>query len=185
MSFISMLVLSLNHNKFNNLNYYIFSLIYLPIFTTIFIIFDFQNILFYFSFYIFTGIPFVFVRGLDNNSDPIVPSGSNNQGGTPGPSGGQNNSLGLANNEDTNSRNRRSLSSFPYTRTDQSIFEHSTRQEKYDRTNYACQLAEDAWYMGCKREVHAKFCEATLRLGSPRTLTYMDLGVLKKRVCGL
>jgi hypothetical protein len=181
MCFISMLVLSLNHNNLNNLNSYILSLIYLPIFITIFFIFDFQNTLFYFSFYIFTGIPFVFVLGLDNNVDPIIPSGSNNPGGIPEPSGNQNNSLGLANNEDTNSRKRRSLSSFTYTNTDQLIFAHSTRQEKYDKTNYAFQLVEDAWYMGAKREVHAKFSEACVKLANnPRSLTYRDLGVLKK-----
>ena len=181
MCFISMLVLSLNHNKFNNLNYYILSLIYLPIVITIFIIFDFQNFWLNFTIFIATGIPIVFVLGLDSNIIPIIPSGSNNPGGMPEPSGNQNNSLGLANNEDTNSRNRRSLSSFTYTNTNQLIFEHSSRQEKYDKVNYAHQLAEDAWYMGTKREVHAKFSEACVKLAnSPRSLTYMDLGVLKK-----
>lgn len=181
MCFISMLILSLNHNTLNNLNSCILSLIYLPMVITIFIIFDFQNTLFFFSFYIFTGIPFVFVLGHDNNVAPIIPSGSNNPGGMPEPSGNQNNSLGLANNEDTNSRNRRSLSSFPCTNTNQLIFEHSTRQEKYDKTNYAFQLAEDAWYIGAKREVQARFSEACVKLANnPRSLTYQDLGVLKK-----
>jgi hypothetical protein len=181
MCFISMLVLSLNHNKFNNLNYYILNLIYLPIIITIFIIFDFENTLLNIFFYIFTGIPIVFVLGIDNNIIPVIPPGSNNPGGMPDPSGNQNNSLGLANNEDTNSRNRRSLANFTYTNPNQLIFEHSSRQEKYDKVNYAHQLVEDAWYMGTKREVYAKFSEACDKLARrPRSLTYMDLGVLKK-----
>jgi hypothetical protein len=152
MCFISMLVLSLNHKKIYDLNCYIFNFIYLPIVLIIFIIFDYQNILFNLGCYIFIGtpfvlgIPYVFVLGLENISQSL-PSGSNNPGGMPepsGPSGNQNNSLGLANNEQENSRNRRSLSSFTYTNTNQLIFEHSTRQEKYDKVNYAHQLAEDA-----------------------------------------
>jgi hypothetical protein len=177
-----MLVLSLNYDKINNLNSYIFSLIYLPLGLIIFIIIGFtQYILLDFSFYILMDFSFVFVLGLDNNITPNIPPGSNNPGGMPEPRGNQNNSLGLANNEDTNSRNRRSLSSFPYTNTNQLIFEHSSRQEKYDKVNYAHQLTEDAWYMGAKREVYAKFSEACDKLGNnPRSLTYRDLGVLKK-----
>jgi hypothetical protein len=181
-----MLVLSLNYNKINNLNYYIFSLIYLPLGLIIFITIGFtQYLLLDFSFYILMDFSFVFVLGLDNNITPNIPSGSNNPnpnpGGMPGSSGSQNNSLGLANNENTNSRNRRSLSSFTYTNTNQLIFDPSSRQEKYDKVNYAHQLTEDAWYMGAKREVYAKFSEACDRLGNnPRSLTYRDLGVLKK-----
>jgi hypothetical protein len=143
--FISILVLSLNHKIINNLNSYIFSLIYIPLGLIIFIITGFtQYILLDFSFFILIDFSFVFVLGLDSNIIPNIPSGSNNTGGMPEPSGNQNNSLGLANNEDTNYRNRRSLSSFTYTDRNKLIFHPSSRQEKYDKTNYAYQLAEDA-----------------------------------------
>lgn len=140
-----MFFLSLNHKIISNLNSYIFSLIYLPLGLIIFIITGFtQYILLDFSFYILIDFSFVFVLGQDNNISPNIPSGSNNPGNIPEPSGNQNNSLGIANNEDTNTRNRRSLSSFTYTDTNQLIFHPSSRQEKYDKTNYAHQLAEDA-----------------------------------------
>ena len=80
---------------------------------------------------------FVFVLGLDNNITPNIPSGSNNPGGIPGPSGNHNNSLGLANNDDPgsrNRRNRRTLANINHTSPHKLIFDSTSRREKYEKT---------------------------------------------------
>jgi hypothetical protein len=184
MWFISMLVLSLNYNKINNLNTYIFTLIYLPLGLITFTLIGFTEFWLFFSFCVWMDFSFVFVLGLDNNITPNIPSGSNNPGGIPGPSGNHNNSLGLANNDDPgsrNRRNRRTLANINHTSPHKLIFDSTSRREKYEKTNYAYQLAVDAWNVGMKKELYQKFCEASNLLDhNPRSLTYLHLGVLKK-----
>jgi hypothetical protein len=180
--FTGVLVLCLNYKEINNLNSYIFSLIYLPLSLIIFIIMGLtEYILLNYLFSILMGISFVFVLGLDNNIIPDIPPSSNDPGGMQGPSGNHNsNNLGLANNADPDSKNRRSLSNFAYTTTQESIFEPCGRQQKYDKANYAHQLAADFWYAGYEREIFHRFCEAGDKLrNNPRSLNYRDIGVLK------
>ncbi len=173
MCFISMIILSLNYNKDNNLNPYKIKLIYTPLVLIIFIFSGFSLDVFYIiSFYILIFInfdlPFLYSTGNPGSSLPESSRGPSGMGGSSGVggSGGNNNGLNL-------------VSHIP---NDEQV--HGKKRSiklKYMKVNEQYRLVKEYYNTGSKKEFLDAFSIAYDNLyRDPRSLDYNDLAVLKK-----
>jgi hypothetical protein len=168
MSFLSMIILSLNYNnKNNNLNPYLFKIIYIPLIFIIFINSGITLDVFIISFCIFINIyfnfSFLFSTGNPGSSLPGSSQGSGGVGG----SGGNNNGSSLVSlipNDEPVHSNRRFVS-LKYNKINE---RYNTVVQYYNNT-------------GTKREFLDAFIISYNKLyADPHSLNYNDLAVLKK-----